>query len=396
MSETAIRIGIDALAWKHKTGYGRYCRELISALLATPTRYSFTLLMDSDTCAPVGAEVVRFASHGHVRGSSGRALNELLRLIWSISRAPVDAWFFPSPLTFAPVVSRARVLIAIHDTIPWRYPGLIFRHRAQQLAWRLKLALAIQQAARVITVSEHARESLIQYLRIPARVIRIVGEAPAAAFQPNLNPAESSRLPDRLGIPPQARVIVYHGAFLPHKDLGTLVAAFARLCEEPQFNDVLLVLAGSESGFDRAEFHSVEKKCRELGRVKFPGTLADGDLALLLNRATVAVLPSLDEGFGLTGLEAVACGVPLIATRSSALPEVLGDAAWYFEPGDEAGLYTQLACLLADRALNRVLRERALECIAGLSWKTEARRLIEVFDEVLGAGETPRAGGASR
>jgi glycosyltransferase involved in cell wall biosynthesis len=386
MSETAIRIGIDALAWKHKTGYGRYCRELVAALLTIPTRHSFTLLMEAGTCAPAGAEVMQFASEGG--GSAARPLGELMRLMWTISLAPVDAWFFPSPLTFVPVLSRAQVLIAIHDTIPWRYPELIFRNRAQQLAWRLKLGFAIRQAARVITVSQHARDALIQYLRIPERVIRIVGEAPAAAFKPNLDPVAIARISERLGIAPDARVIVYHGAFLPHKGLSTLVGAFERLCQESELDDVLLVLVGSESFGKRPENRSL----KERSRVKYPGSLNDGDLALLLNRATVAVLPSLDEGFGLTGLEAAACGAPLIATRSSALPEVLGEGAWYFEPGDETGLYAHLVRLLSDHALHRVLRERALECIANLSWKTEARRLIATFDEVAGVRRAPRAG----
>lgn len=392
MSETASRIGIDALAWNHKTGYGRYCCELVSALRALPTRYSFTLLMEASACAPAGVEVLRFAPRKHAGGPSARPLTELLRLAWTISRAPVDAWFFPSPLSFVPVLSRAQVLIAIHDTIPWRYPELIFRNRAQQFAWRLKLGLAIRQAARVITVSRHARESLIQHLGIPQPVIRIVGEAPAAAFKPTLNPAEIARISERLGIPPTARVIVYHGAFAPHKDLPTLISAFARLCGEAEFNDVLMVLAGSESVASRPELRSLHARCEKLGRVKFSGALDDRELARLLGRATVAVLPSLDEGFGLTGLEAVACGAPLIATRSSALPEVLGDGAWYFEPGDAAGLYTQLARMLADRALNRELRERGLARVARLGWKTEALRLIEVFNEALAERPALRAG----
>lgn len=381
--DTAIRIGIDALAWNRRTGYGRYCRELVSALLLIPTRYSFTLLMDSDACAPAGADVMRFASARSAGGPAARPLSELLRLAWTISRTPVDAWFFPSPLTFVPVVSRSRPLVVIHDTIPWRYPRFTSASRAQQLAWRLKLRLAIRQTARVITVSNHARESLARYLGMANSAIRVIGEAPAAVFKPNLDPKAIVMLSQRIGLPPEARAIVYHGAFAPHKDLRTLVAAFTRLCPKPEFRDVHLVLAGSGDGANcRTEFRSLEAMCQGLERVRFPGSLDDGDLALLLNRATLAVLPSLDEGFGLTGLEAVACGAPLIATRSSALPEVLGDGGFYFEPGDENELYAHLAGLLAGADLRRTLRERGLERIATLSWAGAARRLMSVFDEV--------------
>jgi glycosyltransferase involved in cell wall biosynthesis len=382
-SETTIRIGIDALAWNQKSGYGRYCRELVSALLALPKRHCFTLLMESETCAPPGAQVVRLASRRNVDGGAMRPLVELLRLAWTITRTPVDAWFFPSPLTFVPILSRTRMLIAIHDTIPWRYPRYIFSSRAQQVAWRLKLALAVRQTASVITVSNHARESLAGYFEMPVSTIRVVGEAPAAVFKPNLDPTKIAALCERVGLPPKARIIVYHGAFAPHKNLRTLVGAFARLCRKAEFSDVHLVLAGSYEGVnDRREKRSLETMCPVVDRVIFPGSLDDADLALLLNRATLAVLPSLDEGFGLTGLEAAACGAPLVATQSSALPEVLGNGALYFTPGDREELYSHLVDVLTDADQRRELREQGLKRIATLSWATEAEKLLSVFEEL--------------
>jgi glycosyltransferase involved in cell wall biosynthesis len=156
-----------------------------------------------------------------------------------------------------------------------------------------------------------------------------------------------------------------------------------RLCSESQFGDVHLVMVGSPGGASQDELRALRAICAGLERVKFPGALDDHDLVLALNRATVAVLPSLEEGFGLTGLEAVACGTPLIATRSSAMPELLGDAAVYFEPRDENALYAHLTELLADANRRHTLRERGLERAAALSWESGAMRLIEVFDAVL-------------
>jgi glycosyltransferase involved in cell wall biosynthesis len=381
LEDTTIRIGIDALAWNRRNGYGRYCRELVSALLLLPTRYSFTLLMEPGTGAPPGADIVRSSSYGNGNGDA-RSLQELIRLVRTIARTPVDAWFFPSPLTFVPVLSRARMLIAIHDTIPWRYPHLIFSNRVQQLAWRLKLGLAIRQTTRVITVSNHARESIAHYFAMPTSSIRVVGEAPAAVFRAGLAATAIEMLSERIGLPTQARTIVYHGAPAPHKDLPTLIGAYERLCREPQFSDVYLVLAGSDVG-QNSSLDSLRARCEGLQRVKFLGLMDDDDLALLLNRATIAVLPSLDEGFGLTGLEAVACGAPLIATQSSALPEVLGDGAAYFTPGDCDGLYSRIVSLMIDENQRSGLRERGLAKIATLSWVDAAERLMSVFEEVL-------------
>jgi glycosyltransferase involved in cell wall biosynthesis len=341
-------------------------------------------LMEPQICAPSGAEVVRLSPFGDGEGPA-RPLMGLMRLAWTIARMPVDAWYFPSPLTFVPILSRARMLITVHDTLPWRYPHFIFGNRIQELGWRLKLALAIRQTARLVTVSNHARESLAGYFGIPASAIRVVSEAPAAVFKPDLDPMAIAQLSERIGLPAQARAIVYHGALAPHKDLRTLVGAFARLSREPRFSDVYLVLTGSELGH-HSQVDSLKAMCPDLDRVKLPGSLNDGDLALLLNRAMLAVLPSLDEGFGLTGLEAVACGAPLVATRSSALPEVLGDGALYFTPGDRDGLYSHMVALTTDVEKRRMLRERGLERIATLSWASAAEKLMSIFEEVFTEG----------
>lgn len=354
-----------------------------------PTHYSFTLLMDGDADTPAGAEVVRVAAARDV-SPPVRTLPRLLGLARTVARVRADLWFFPSPLHFVPVFAGGPVLVAIHDTIPWRYPQLIFSSYAQRIAWSIKVRLAVQQASHLITVSGHARESVARQFRLPENAISIVGEAPAAIFRPVGDRAAMTAISARLGIPPLARMIIYHGALAPHKNLRALAKVFDRLSREFAFGDVYLVMVGSNTGSNRNELVALQSICNGLDRVRFPGALDDSELVLALNRATVAVLPSLDEGFGLTGLEAVACGTPLIATLSSALPEVLGDAADYFEPEDENALYAHLAGLLCDADRRNTLRERGLERTAALSWESGAARLITVFEAVLRPNGRPR------
>ena len=378
-----LRIGIDALSWDRRSGYGRYCRELVSALLPIPTQHSFTLMMDSHALAPAAAEVLRFEPAGKATRSATRSLTELLRLTRLMMQGRMDVWFFPSPQTYVPVLSRARVVTTLHDTIPWQLPDLVFANRAQYLAWRIKVALAMRRSARVITVSEHARKSISKFFRVPDSALRVVGEAPAAIFKPNLDPSKVALVAEGLGMSRDARVIVYHGALAPHKDLPTLLNAFVRLSSVPTFHDVyLLIVGGSDWVNLRSQESSLRNRSMNFERVKLPGALSDDDLALLLNRATIAVLPSLDEGFGLTGLEAVACGVPLIATRSSALPDVLGDGAVYFTPRAEDELYGHLVNLLSDPARRQRMSELALQRVSAMSWAKEAKRLLSVFDEL--------------
>jgi glycosyltransferase involved in cell wall biosynthesis len=204
-----LRIGIDALAWNDKTGYGRFCREIVSALLRIPTRYRLTLLMNANASAPPGADIVRVSP-------------ALPRLAWAIARVRADLWFFPSPLHFVPVIARAPVVVAIHDTIPWRYPELIFPSYRQRIAWRIKLRLAVQQASHVITVSDHARASVAGHFGLAESAISVVGEAPGAVFRPLTDGAALAAISERLGVPPQARMVLYHGALAPHKNLRAL------------------------------------------------------------------------------------------------------------------------------------------------------------------------------
>ena len=386
------RIGIVALEWNHNTGYGRFCRELVSALLRTPTGRRFTILTTPDAALPAGAEAVRLPMES---GSSMRTVASLARLAWTIRQIHADLWFFPSPLHFVPVLGRAEVVLTIHDIIPWRYPGLIFHSQAQWLAWAAKLHLAMRQAARLVTVSDNARKSIAQHFQRKEDAIAVVKEAPAAIFQPIADRAGGQRIRASLGLPERAKIVIYHGALAPHKNLPSLVRAFSRISREPGMEDIHLVLIGSPSGSSQPEFQALRELCRQESRIKFPGALDDQDLVLALNSATIAVLPSLEEGFGLTGLEAAACGIPVIATRRSALPEVLSDAAAYFEPGNEPELYSLLKDLLLDDDRRLQMRQKGLERVAALGWDREAAHLSEIFDAVLARHADKRFGETS-
>src|SRR5205814_6548454 len=129
-----------------------------------------------------------------------------------------------------------------------------------------------------------------------------------------------------LGLAGGRRLIICVGGFSPHKNLPRLVEAFGHLADRPDCGDVDLVLAG---GYERETFHSAYEETRERirtlaldRRVILTGLLSDADLVALLNLATVLVLPSLTEGYGLPALEAAACGCPVIATAESPLPEL--------------------------------------------------------------------------
>ena len=117
----------------------------------------------------------------------------------------------------------------------------------------------------------------------------------------------------------------------------------------------------------------------------FPGYVAEADLPAVYNLATVFVYPSLYEGFGIPPLEAMACGVPVVCSNSSSLPEVAGDAALMIEPADSSSIAAALAIVLADDSLRQDLRRRGLAQAQIFTWEEAARRLLAAYQSCVSA-----------
>jgi alpha-1,3-rhamnosyl/mannosyltransferase len=159
----------------------------------------------------------------------------------------------------------------------------------------------------------------------------------------------------------------------------------AGLGAEPRYRDVRLVIVGD---YSRDVFYSAYESLRHEvealppGTVVFAGYRDDETIARLLASAAALVLPSLEEGFGLPGIEAAACGTAVVATRFSALPEALGDAALYIDPFDAASVDSALRLVLDDECLRKKLGVAGMERAKSFTWPAAARRITDVFDQL--------------
>ncbi len=407
----AIRIGIDGGTWANARGYGRFTRELVRALLEIDERNAYSIFLDPFTPRadlPSRLAVIEVATHeqpSRAASADGyRSARDLWAFSRAIARAPLDVMFFPSVYTFVPLTRRMKVVVGIHDVIAEKFPQYVFKHARARLFWNLKTQLAVRQATRVLTVSEHARAGVQKHFRLTPNKICVTHEAPAVAFHPIEDRQRIAATLARFGLAPAARFVVYFGGITPHKNLSLLVRVFADLIRDARFADVLLVLAGD---YSRDVYFSaypalraqVDATCK--ASVIFTGGVSDDEAAQLLNAALVCVLPSLDEGFGLPGIEAAACGTPLIATRESALPEWLGDpstrallpagqassgeaACLFIDPTQPDELRAALARVLLDANLRETMRARGLERARQLTWHSAARKVLQVFEELQG------------
>jgi glycosyltransferase involved in cell wall biosynthesis len=297
-----MHIGVDATCWGNNRGYGRHARSLLRALVQLDHESRYTFFMDSlneSEPAPPGVEVrlVRAARPtAQAASSNGRRSGmDMWRMSRALSTTSAQVLLFPSVYSYVPVLSRVKKVVVIHDVIAERFPHLTLPTRRARLFWKAKVRLGRWQADALVTVSDHARRGIAEQFGIPLERVFVVGEANDPVFRPLDNPQPSERLL-AAGVG-HDRMVVYVGGFSPHKNLETLVTAFAGVASRPEFADVRLVLVGENQ---REVFHSyfetIKKQVEQLGladRVAFTGFTVDDELALLLNLSTVLVLPSL-------------------------------------------------------------------------------------------------------
>lgn len=387
-----LHIGVDATVWQNSRGYGRHARSLLRALPNYDSENRYTFFVDSAVNTdglPNGVEIVEVAATSPtvVAASSNghRSAKDMWRMSRAMSTAKLDLILFPTVYTYVPVFTRAKKIVIIHDVIAEKYPALTLPRRTARLFWKTKVALGRWQADAIATVSEYSRAQIVNYFQMDAARVHVIGEASDAVFQRLRDPKPTPRLMS-LGLTGNDRMIVYVGGFGPHKNLEALVNVFQKVCAQPSMSDLKLVLVGE---YEKEVFHSysalIRQRVAELNlsdKVIFSGYLSDDDLVVLLNLASVSVLPSLIEGFGLPAIESAACGCPVIATKESPLPSLLGEGGLFFDPTNQAELQSALIRVLESESLRRKLSETAWQAASRLTWEAAAQQMTTLIRRV--------------
>jgi glycosyltransferase involved in cell wall biosynthesis len=388
-----LHIAVDATCWQNTRGYGRHARGLLSTLVRIDRSNRYVFFVDSEAnfqTLPSEAEIrlVRNSMPATLAASNNghRSVADLWRMSRAMSDREFDLLLFPTIYSYVPVFSRAKKIVIIHDVIPEKYPDLTVPRRVARVFWNTKVALGRWQADAIVTVSDYSRRGIVEHFGLSPERVFVVGEASDPVFRVLERPQLNEHL-RAAGIPQGGRLVVYVGGFGPHKNLESLLAVFAKLTAQNGFTNVILVMVGE---YGKEVFHSAYKtlisKVHELGvsnKVIFTGYLADEDLAVLLNLATVLVLPSLIEGFGLPAVEAAACGCPVVATTASPLSNLLGAGALYIDPKNPQDLESAVSRVLTSEELRERMRRDGLAAARELTWEAAARQLISVFERVV-------------
>ncbi len=386
-----MRIGIDASILAPRTrdsGIGRYVRRLVDATPRLAPNDLFVLFAPAACPRPTDlpANVVWQALPLVPLGKLSVPAAYFSSLPQCARSWRLDVFHAPTvhPRPSWPPVPRrlpCPLVVTIHDLIPLTFyasgPSRLPRTHLAFYRWNLSAAAS---AAAIITVSEAERQTIIDRLRLPShRVSAIYNGVDPAATAANASACHP--------VP----YVLFVGSFEARKNLAGAVRAYGRAASHGLAHD-LVVVATSGSG-PTAPVDAAVRECGLRDRVRFIDGRAIGDAELhdLYAHAEMFVFPSLAESFGLPPLEAMAAGVPVIASGLPALREVLGDAACYVDARDERALADAMRQVAADPGARRRMSGTGMAWARQYSWEACAAETLEVYRHVAGVPERRRA-----
>lgn len=354
-------------------GLETYVRELMPALLARDERLEISILVTEAGREALAKEPwagrVRFETPGILRLPASKALAELTVVGRLADKA--GAQIVHSIAMIGPVRSRAASVVTLADVIWLREPEAV--PALTRLLWRTAIPLGARHARRVITLSQASRREISEDLGIDQSRIDVVPLGPGATAAGDATPEAELRARHGLGEGP---IVLTSSAHSPHKNVGVLVDAMPAVQEAVP--DAVLVVPGNVTEHTRG----LEARAAQ-GAAVFPGWVSAADLEGLYNAAACFAFPSRREGFGLPVLEAMSRGVPVVCANASALPEVAGDAALYFDPDRPDELAAAIVRVLQDPLLAETLSAAGQARAAAFSWNRVAEETLAVYEKAL-------------
>jgi glycosyltransferase involved in cell wall biosynthesis len=299
-----------------------------------------------------------YRPHRFLRSFSERLPANAGRFLLGEKRAPRSADVFHGLNQRLPHARLRRAVTTFHDlfVLTGEYSTPEFRQRFAEQARD-----AASQSDRIIAVSQFTARQAIDVLGVDQARVRVVHHG--------VRPARATGVT-------REKIILHVGAIQYRKNISRLVDAFESVDREWQ-----LVLAGS-AGFGAAEIIAKIGAARSRERIRMLGYVPRAELAHWYARAMIFAFPSLDEGFGMPVLEAMASGAPVIASNRSAVPEVAGDAAWLVDPEDTEELAGALMALTRDPERRADLSRRGLERAAKFTWAEAVEKTWQVYREL--------------
>lgn len=361
-----MNIGVMLRSIGEPGGISVYSRNLLDSLLPMDSSNTYRLLYrhPEDRGRYAGMENVEEV----VLAAPSKVVWDQVVVPLHAARHDIDVLFHPK-LT-VPLLAPCNTVLVMHGAEQFVVPDVFQWY--DRLYFSLANPLYCRAASAVVVMTDQGAEDVVEYMGADPARVHAIPESYNEDCAP-LTESEARRRTGEYDLP--ERFILFVGGITPLKNFGNLLRAYRRICGDVPHQ---LVAAGFKRWKYSEDFALIE----ELGleeRVHFLGFVSDRELVGLYNRAEVFVMPSLYEGFGMPALEAMACGCPVVTTRTGCSPEVTGDAALLVDPYDPGNIADRIKRVLTDPETRRRLVERGFRRSREFSWDKCARETLELF-----------------
>lgn len=267
-------------------------------------------------------------------------------------------------------------VLTVYDLIPIIRPEFVTPEHIQYFQEHLRLVDVNSDL--VVCISEYTRQEFCEYTKMPLERASVTYLAADSNFYPVTDLKAIDNIRNRYSIPTNNYLLTI-AELQPRKNLAHLIDCFFRLLSEQPNLDTCLVLVGSKGWMYDGILEAADVSPKLRSRVIFAGYVSDEDLSAIYSGASAFVFPSLYEGFGLPPLEAMQCGVPVITSNTTSLPEVVGDAGIMVDPKDSDALCQAIFDILTSGILRDELSKKGIERAKKFSWAKCAANTVEVY-----------------
>lgn len=371
-----MRIGIDARFFGSiGKGLGRYTQKLIENLERIDKGNQYYIFLRKENWGEYQPRSVNFIKV--MVNIPWYGFREQLQFPKLLKKFELDLVHFPH--FNVPIFYKGKFVVTIHDLILFHYPTKRasslspFFYFFKKMAHRLVIRNAVKKSEKIFAVSRHTKDDIKKYFNIPAEKVAVTYEA-IDPIQKIIN-EPSGKIIKKYGI--IKPYILYVGNAYPHKNLERLVLVFREIAKKHPH--LYLVLVGKEDYFyKRLKKYVTENFAKN---VLFADYVPDDHLGIVYREALLYVFPSLYEGFGLPPLEAMSRNLPVASSNASCLPEILGDAAIYFDPNAMTEMAETIEKAIFDGELRQNLIRKGREQIKKFSWEKMARKTLEIYSD---------------
>lgn len=378
-----MRIGFDIRPFlRQATGIGIYFKNLLFELANIDSENQYYLFSSSYKDRFYRDELPPFSL---CEFRDARYPVKLINFLWQkLGWPPLDAFFKTKlDLTHSPLPlllpTKGHKIVTVYDLFFMDFPSFVKGEVRKNFVRRIKSSL--HRADGILVISQFVKDQIVDRFSLKEDKIKVVYLGVDRDFFYKPSEILKEKVKDKYGLP--SEFVLFVGAIEPRKNLIKLTEALAFLHEKAY--DIPLVIAGKK-GMDYLNLKKKITGTKLQSKVFFLDYLPEGDLKVLYHLASCLVFPSLNEGFGLPLVEAMASECPLVISRAPALPEIAADAALYFHPEDTEEMASQILAVLENGDIRKDLVEKGLQRVRRFSWTKTAEDTLAFYRSVLDRG----------